>query len=336
MTERKGSLKITKVRYRGREAQNKLVNYIHRDLYTTFVPRGIEPGLVSDFIRENVKPDSPPSVYRNAVQLVRFYETTEVAGYMLTLLPKEIEDMDDITKIIKHYYFYRALFAVQAIAEVGSRQQADEAATYFNEKLVGYKDSLESINLLLETLIILAPSGTPDKLTRLIEEELSLREKEKDKDEEGMRAYNVISAVKRMYLPNTLRVIHAKTRLIKMAPKKRNAQLIDIYMGRSPISDDLIMTWAGRMLRKDARDAGTDLVLKAFAQEIDKIDPRKVGQDAQTDTYLCRAAHAIVYFGGNLSPAQEQLYKKAKRGAYNFLWDGNGDIPSYMLQNRRN
>jgi len=65
-------------------------------------------------------------------------------------------------------------------------------------------------------------------------------------------------------------------------------------------------------------------VYEAFATEIAKTDPGKVGKDDMTDTIVSRATQAILYLQGKLTKNQRELYEKTKLGAMNFLWDDFG------------
>jgi hypothetical protein len=136
-----------------------------------------------------------------------------------------------------------------------------------------------------------------------------------------MRAYQQVAAIQRLKLPQALAAVNAKKKLLAMNPAERRAELVNIYFGTSPISDNMMIIWAGRMLRREAMVDDPKPVLAAFASEIAKADPKKVGEDAMTDTIVSRAAQAILYLQGRLTKTERELYEKTKLAAMNFLWD---------------
>jgi hypothetical protein len=103
--------------------------------------------------------------------------------------------------------------------------------------------------------------------------------------------------------------------------------LVRLYLGQSSNSTDLLMTWAGRLLRREALERDAAPIHAAFAEAMAKADPEKVGKDADTDTLVSRCTRAIAYLGGSLSKSQRRLYKAVKLGAEGFLWDDLPDLP---------
>jgi hypothetical protein len=306
-------LRITTVRYNEDQARQTLKTFLFGGYRVSpRVPRGIEPDLVSEIIQEELKPDSPPDAYRKAVETLRFYEQNKCLDHLRRVLTGAEKDRPDLL---------RSAYAIQAVGEVGARPKADEAAAYFNDRLAKHSATMDSTDELLETLVVLAPSGSTTKLAARIAEEIRIRKTAENRDEKGMRAYQTVAAIQRLKLPRAQAAIDAKIKLTPMPPPDRRADLLAMYLGRSPVSDELMMTWAARLLRREAMEADAEGVRAAFAAEIDKVDPKKVGEDPAADTVVSRCAQAVVYLGGRLSKPQRELNQKVRLGAMNFLWD---------------
>ncbi len=276
------------------------------------VPRGIDPDLVSQVIVEQLKLDSPPDAYGKTVRVLRFYESSDCLPHIRRVLTGQEKERADVA---------RSAYAIQAVAEVGKREQANEAAQYFDARLAGHPKAIDAIDVLLETLVVLSPAGSPERLSKRIADEVNRRKAAEKESENGMRAYQQVAAIQRLKLPQALAAVDAKKKLLAMDPGQRRAELVNIYLGSSPVSDELMITWAGRMLRREAMEGDPKPIYAAFANVIAKADPEKVGQDPMTDTIVNRAAQAVLYLQGKLTRTERQLYEKTKLAAMNFLWD---------------
>lgn len=304
---------ITIIRCSDAQARDRLTTYVFGGYRVgPRVPRGIEPASVSRIIAEELTADAPPDAYAKAVETLRFYETADCLPQLRRVLTGKEADRADLL---------RAAYAVQAVAEVGTTDEGGEVAEYFDTHLAGHAKAVDAVNTLLETLVVLSPEGTPDRLSERIAKEVSAREGARDKDEQGMRAYQEIAAIQSMKLPQTLELVNGKKRLIGAEPAERRPELVDLYLGLSPLSDALMITWAGRMLRREAREQDPEPVRTAFAKKIAEADPEQIGKDPLTDTIVNRAAQAIIYLGGTLTKEERQRYENTKRAAMNFLWD---------------
>jgi len=306
-------IRITTVRYNERQGRNLLRNYIFGGFRAgPRPPRGVEPELVSRFIQEELLPESPAGAYANTVRVLRFYERTDLVAHLRKTLRGSERSAEDLR---------RSAYAIQAIGEVGTRQETEQAAAYFDQKLVPHAEALNNLALMLETLIVLAPSGSTEKLAVRIDQEVQRRAKVENESEETMMAYDEMLSFQGDHLPRVLNAIQTKKKLLEIKPPKRLSEYVKIYLGLSPGSNDLIQVWVGRMLRREAMESDPEPIYAAFASGIAQADPKKVGEDAMTDTIVNRAAQAIIYLQGRLTKTERELFEKTKLAAMNFLWD---------------
>jgi hypothetical protein len=316
MHEERPKIRITTVRYDEMHGRELLRNYIFGGIRSVpRVPRGIEPELVSRFIKEEIGPDSPPDAYGKMVNVLRFYERDDCLPHLRKILKGEEKTAADLV---------RSAFVTQAMAEVGAPPEAEDAARYFDAHLAGHGKAIEAVDVLLETLVVLSPSGAADRLSQRIADEVNARKAFENENEEGMRAFQRIASIQRLKLPQALAAAEGKRKVLALPGAEQRAELVAIYMGMSSISDDLLMTWAARMLRRQAMAGDPEPIYEAFAGEIAKADPEKVGKDPLTDTMVSRAAQAILYLQGKLGKKERELYDKTELGAMNYLWD---DLP---------
>ncbi|RJX32237.1 MAG: hypothetical protein C4531_06765 [Desulfurivibrio sp.] len=316
MKQERPQIRITTVRYDEMHGRAQLRNYIFGGIRSVpRVPRGIEPELVSRFIIDEIEPDSPPDAYAKTVQVLRFYERADCLPHLRRILTGKEKTSADLL---------RSAFVAQAMAEVGTPEEAQEAARYFDAHLAGHSKAMEAMDVLLETLVVLTPAGSADRLSQRIAEEVQARQAQENESEEGMRAFQRVAAIQRLKLPQALAAAEGKRKVLALQGGEQLAELVAIYMGASGLSDELMMTWAARMLRRQAMTGDPAPIYTALAAEINKADPAKVGKDALTDTMVSRAAQAILYLQGTLDKKQRALYDKTRLGAMNYLWD---DLP---------
>jgi len=268
--------------------------------------------LVSQVIKKDLKPDSPPDAYAKMVGILRFYERADCLPHIRQVLTGQEQNQADIE---------RSAYAIQAVVEVGGRDDIQNVAQYFDTKLAGHPKAIDVIDVLLETLIVLGPAASEARLSKRIADEVNILKSGVNDSEEGMRAYHKVAAIQRLKLPQALRVVNTKKEVLAMNPDARRAELVNIYLGKSSISDDLMIIWAGRMLRREAMEIDPNPIYVVFKNEIAKVDPKKVGEDAMTDMVVSRAAQAILYLQGRLTKTEREFLEKTKFKAMNFLWD---------------
>ena len=278
------------------------------------VPRGVPAELVSEFILQRLKPDSSPEAYRRTAEVVRFYERADVVPHIGLALNGRVANQRDLM---------RSAHALQTLGEFGSREQAAWAAQYFDALLTPRQEALDFIPLLLDTLVSLAPAGTADKLRFRLQQEVQEAAPHQYASEARMMAYDRLCGLLRNDLPRAQGTMAAKENLLKLTAARRRGELLLTYLGQSPHSGSAMATWAGRMLRKEAMEGEeeAEAVRGVFARAMELAEPEKLGRQ-RAGFIIHRAAQAIVYLGGRLSPRQRDLYEKSKPfAAMNFLWD---------------
>jgi hypothetical protein len=316
MKQERPQIRITTVRYDEMHGRQALRNYIFGGIRSVpRVPRGVEPELVSRFITEEFGADAPPDAYGKMVHVLRFYERTDCLPHLVKILKGEEKTAADLL---------RSAYVTQAMAEVGTPQQAEEAARYFDAHLAGHAKAMEAVDTLLETLVVLSPAGSADRLSQRIADEVNAKKALENESEEGMRGYQRVAAIQRLKLPQALAAAEGKRKVLALQGADQLAELVAIYMGRSGLSDELMMTWAARTLRRQAMTGDPAPIYGALAAEIAQADPEKVGKDPLTDTMVSRASQAILYLQGQLGKKERELYDKTQLGAMNYLWD---DLP---------
>jgi len=305
---------ITAVRYGRKQGRDVLQTFLFGARYGGVrVPRGVPPDVVSEFIEQRVQPDSPPDVYSKVAAVLRFYERPDVLPHLKRALTGKAASLDDAR---------RSAFVIQSIGDLGTSDEAAQAATYLDRVLLPQPLAVNAFSALFEALIAVAPAGSPRALIERLASVVDQAARGQ-RTERGVQDYQRIAAIQRNDQPRYQNRWIAKNRLARQAPADRRAELVKIYLRESPFSDPQMEEWAARMLRAEAIQGDPQPVYDAFGQALEAVDPKKIG--AQRSAFeIVRAAQAILYLQGKLSSRQEDLFEAAGKGAMNFLWD---DLP---------
>ncbi len=307
---------ITVVRFDEHSARERLHTYLFEGRYGGGrPPRGVEPRLVSEYIQEKIKPDSEPDVYKRVAELLRFYERPDALRTLrLALNGHESKAVDAL----------RSAYALQAIGDLGTTQEAAQAADYFERVIVRRPElTAELYPILFDTVLALTPAGSTAALAQRLDQDLAKLAPAQRTSEEAMFAYDKLAAVKRNDLPKFNSLIEFKKQIAGAPQDVRRAEMVRVYLGISPRGGASIGTWCARMLRKEAMEADPEPVYAEFSKSIDAIDEKKFGR-GPADLIFIRGAQAILYLQGHLTAAQRKRFSEAGQSGANFLWD---DLP---------
>ena len=303
---------ITQVRYSPEEGEQVLRRFIFGGPYAgRRPPRGVPPPTVVEFIVENVKPDAKPHVFLRTVDTALFYESKEILPHIRQMLTARETDSRSVQ---------RSAYCLQLFGNLGTPEEVVQAAQYFDRILVPHQAAGENLDLLLATLPTLAPAGNIDRIYQRIGEQIrEATEVPKPDDPENMRALG-LQNIMSLKVPVAATLLQGKSRLLAQTPAQRRMELISIYLGQSPLSDEPTHIWAGRLLRKECMELDPAPVYADLGRAIDAADPQRLDPE-RAEFITHRAAQAIIYLQGKLTKGQQARYAKVKEAPQNFLWD---------------
>lgn len=309
-----GQIPITHVRFNEAEGRAKLEEFMSANRYTgTQLPRGVEPALVSAFIRKRVTPESDPAIYFRALALMRFYERQDVLPHLRSALGGE-KNAGEADALM------RAACVFQAIADFGSQPEISQAVVYLDQLLATHPAVISTLATMGETVIALASRGSFQRLAQRVADRVGRTAQSQHQSADSMRDYQQILALQRNDLPKIEFVLEAKQRLVGMAAPQRRSPLVATYLRRTLFSSVLMEVWAARQLRLEAMHGDPAPVYAEFARAIDEVDADRSDEPFRA-LVIERASQAILYLQGTLSPKHTALYQEVNRGTANFLWD---------------
>src|SRR5260370_35428670 len=172
------AIPITRVRHTEEESRTLLTIFVFEGRYGgSRAPRGIEPDFVSRFIRERLEPGSPPGAYAAVLELLRFYERADVLPHLRRALTGNEASGADLV---------RSAHVLQAIGDLGTRDEAAQAADYFDRILAPHRElSARLYPVFLDTIVALAPAGSPTRLLQRLAADLQTLEPGRRATREG-------------------------------------------------------------------------------------------------------------------------------------------------------
>ncbi len=300
---------ITVVRFKGAQARARLDRYMSAGQYEDArPPRGIDPAEVAGFLRERITPESESRDYSRALDLMRFYELSDVLPHLREGLrrPPRSHSIDDLL---------RCMYVVEAIGDLGGAAEILQAAAYFEQAVLTNPEALNAFAALGETAIALTSETSVGQLQRLLSHAIANYPRTG-----AARDYQRLISEQRNEIPKLEFILNAKRTLLKMALEERRGQLAAIYLKRSPVASGQMEVWAARLLRSEAMRGNAGAVCAEFGRAMDAVEGVDAYPRFRAFT-IQRAAQAILYLGGSLSAEQRNAYGSVKAGAPNFLWD---------------
>lgn len=306
------AIPITHVRHSAAEAMELLKFYLLASAFNSLrPPRGIAPEQVAGYLFSTMKPESPAFSWQRALEAMRFYELANLAPFVQSLLTGREQAYEDVR---------RSAFMLQALADLGTATEAAWAAQYFDRVLLAKPGFAEAADLLLVTRLALAPYGSSSAFAERVR--IGIAEKR------GTQAGGNLQEIQENRLPALAYLSAGKQRLLTTAPVQRDGELVSIYLGDSDLSHPYLVTWAARLLRRDA-GAGVNApaILATFGHVLDST----FGDEEQVT--IVQAAQAIIYLQGRLTSAQLARYEASHpEQTSGFLWD---DLDLHPATDRR-
>ncbi|MEP1447186.1 MAG: hypothetical protein ABJK37_13870 [Paraglaciecola sp.] len=299
---------LSDVRHREEDANRLLGEYIYGGIYTPpLVPRGIALEDIGEYIAANLKTDDSATAYRNTLEVMKFYEKSDILDVLLRVIKLEIRTAEDIA---------RAAYVIQATAEFGSTDIIEKANNYFDEVLVEHSQALDVLPTLLETKVVLAPNGNLHNLENRINSEVKKAELAIS-NENTLAYYDKLSAIQRNTLPRTKHALQRKTDILAMEKAEQQSELIAVYLGQADISDFYSETWAARLLRFDhINELSTPIIEQLF-----NVLHNTTIKDPISSFVYERAARAIIYLEAELDSVQKQKFDEIEKAGAHFLSD---------------
>ncbi len=296
---------ISVVRHSECQAKEVLEYYLFANPYGSLrPPRGLAGDQVGNFLLSALKPNLPAFACERALQVMRFYELLDLSPHLQSLLTGRERSHEEIC---------RSAFLLQALADLGTPSDAAWAASYFDRILLSKNGFAAAADLLLDTLLVLAPLGSSNAFVERLRAELAVVR--------GSQAHGDLRELQKDGVPGLAYQVAGKERLLATSPKRRASELVSIYLVESDLSQNYLVIWAARLIRRDAMQHDPTELYAYFEQAMD-AQAAALEEDSEAEFTIVRAAQAILYLQGTLTAARTRLYESSHpENVANFLWD---------------
>ena len=300
----------TRVRMLEKAGMDALKRYVMSGRYGGVrVPRGVPASAVFKFITKEINDETETECFPRLVDVMRFYEPLAALPSLLRLLgtAPSLASLPKTTAVI------------EITGDLGDAGQTGDADAYLENQIIPHPESIAVSTQVLDACVALSSIKAIGKFARRVESELDRLEPGKTRDEQGLRDYAKVAAIRKNGVTRARTLIEAKLRISGQKEEARIPELVSIYLRRSPVSDGYMDTWSGRLLRKTAADGAEKQVHAAFSKAMAEL-VKAYGVE-HAGFWITRASQAIIYLKGELSEEARGWSAQAKDKAQNFLWD---------------
>lgn len=286
--------------YTQQQADDLLKDYIRpEECASTGLPRDIAPDLVSNYIRNKLKPDFNHAEMGRAMRVARFYVLSDRVDQLLGMLNGDARDANEL---------HRACHLIVAICELGQPKQQDQALNVYNRLVAGrIAEDAAHLERLVETFFYL-PVRTNKKL---ISDRVTQLRADAERKGDNNQLWRFEECERRLF-PWVIQEKARRDWLLKMpSGPERNQKWAEAYLMydmNTPFKWDEA---AGFGLLRQARDAGDQAVVEALRVIMERIDPNK--DDPSIVTFRkTRGYNARAFF---LEPFDRDTQQDAKDSA---------------------
>lgn len=283
-------------------AKQQLQAYIFGGRYgLKRIPTKLNPVDVEEFIRQRLDRTKPADAFAQTRRVVDYYDLRPVLEHFEKLLTSDEKDARE---------FARSLECIKILADEGSEAQSRKANGYF-QQLVKQPLAAESYGQLVETLEVMDPGADAKLLSDRMEASQKALAPKIASDREADDEYQRIEQWRNNDLPRAVSDARLRRQILALpGAEERIAQLGRIYLGWGE-SDTIELTWwSARALRREAQANRTEIVIAMLRKTADEIDASTLPKEEKTP-YLVRAARAIQFLQGTLTPKERRILEKA-------------------------
>ncbi|HSI88202.1 MAG TPA: hypothetical protein VK918_04045 [Pyrinomonadaceae bacterium] len=272
-------------------------------------PKNLDPAHVEEFIREKIDRSKEPQSFERARNVVDIYDLAAVIDHFDKLLDRSEKDERAVLQSIQ---------SVRLLAEQGDDPTERKAFDYY-EYLVKHPASEPPYEPHVEAANSFTRHYSPATLQEVLKREYpKLKEK-------GKTDYYIDGVAEQVFsllngrLPQLVDQINARNSILNIGDlQERIAKLVAIYLGQDDLTSPELERWSAKQLRRLAREGQTEAIISVFRKAADSI---KAGgyKEEEAESFLLRAARAVRFFGGELTPEEKALVDEGSEYQIDYL-----------------
>lgn len=291
-------------------AQQELQSYIFGGRYgRKILPTKLNPAHVEEFIRQRVDWGKPADAFNQSRRVVDYYDLRSVLDHFEKMLTSSEKDSRD---------FARSVQCLKILADVGAEAQNRKADGYF-QYLVKHSLAPENYDHLVEAVEVMDTDADTKLLSDRMEASQKALAPKTASDREADDEFQRIDQWLKSDLPRAMGDARLRHQIETLpAAEERINQLSRIYLGWGENDTIELTWWSARLLRREAKTSRTDLVIAMLRKTADEIEASDLPKE-EKEPYLVRAARAVKFLEGTLTPKERRMLEKASASQIDVL-----------------
>jgi hypothetical protein len=278
------------------EAEKKLESYVFGGKYgPVWMPTDLNPADVEGFVRRRLDRTKSVDAFSRTRHLVDYYELRSVRDHFERMLTRNEHTPREVAQ---------SLQAIIILTELGDGRQSENISEYFRY-LAQRPRAPESYSELVQALEVV---GTEDDakflMGRITTSQKSL-EPRTLADSEAADEYQRNDDLLNDDIPRVMADRQMRDRIMNIRePNTRIKELCRIYLGWGENDNIELTWWSARWIRRESRDGRAQVVVMTLRKVEKEIDESDLPGEEKA-AYAIRAAHAIRFLGGELTPKEK-------------------------------
>ena len=291
-------------------AQQELQSYIFGGRYgRKMVPTKLNPAHVEEFIRQRLDRAKPADAFANSRRVVDYYDLLSVLDHFEKMLTSSEKDSRD---------FARSVQCLKILSDVGTAAHNRKADGYF-QYLVKHALAPESYDLLVEAVEVMDTDADAKLLSDRMEASQKALAPKTSSDREADDEYQRIEQWLKSDLPRAVGDAKLRHQILTLpAAEERIGQLSRTYLGWGENDTIELTWWSARSLRHEAKAGRPDLVMTMLRKTADEIEASDLPKE-EKEPYLVRAARAVKFLDGALTPKERRILQRASSSQVDVL-----------------
>jgi hypothetical protein len=281
-------------------ADKELESYVFGGKYGSLqLPTNLNPVDVEGFIRRRLDRTKSVDAFRRTRRLVDYYELRSVRDHFERMLTGREQNAREVGQ---------SLQSIIILTELGDDRQNESISNYFRH-LAQTPSASEDYPELVQALEAV---GTDDDARFLASEITATQKKLEERilaDPEASDEYHRLNDLLNDDIPRVMADRQLRERILRIRePNARIEELCRIYLGWGENDNIELTWWSARWIRRESRAGQLQVALAALRKVEKEIDESDLPRE-EKEPYALRAARAIRFLGGELSPKEIKVIK---------------------------
>jgi hypothetical protein len=281
-------------------AEKDLESYVFGGKYGSLqMPTNLNPADVEGFVRRRLDRTKAVDAFSRTRRLVDYYELGSVRDHFERMLTRNEHTQREVVQ---------SLQIIVILTELGDGSQNDNVSNYFRH-LAQSPSAPESFPEFVQALEAV---GTDDD-ARFLTHQITVTQKDLEKrilsDSDASDEFQRINYLLSDDLPRVMADRQLRERILKIRePDTRIEQLCRVYLGWGENDNVELTWWSARWIRRESRAGRVQVALMGLHKVEKEIDESDLPGE-EKDAYTIRAARAIRFLGGELTPKETRIIK---------------------------